>query len=74
MDEEMIIFTDETSRLEEIIAQIITSDLMIEDKLNDEVKKIIDSHTGGVGSRDIDYGVMFQMIKKKLVRERKLIL
>lgn len=74
LDEEMIIFTEEPSRLEEIIAQIITSDLMVEDKLNDEVKKILDSHTSGIGSRDINYGVMFQMIKKKLVRERKLIL
>lgn len=74
LDEKIIIFTEEPSRLEEIIDHIITDDLMVEDRLNEEVKTIIASHENEMDSGNVDYGRMFQMIKKKLVRERNLIL
>ncbi len=74
LDEEMIIFTEESSKLEELISRIITDDLRVEDRLNEEVRKIIESHSGKIDSRNLDYRAVFQMIKKKLVRERNLVL
>ncbi len=74
LDEEMIIFTEESSKLEELISRIITDDLRVEDRLNEEVKKIIESHSSKIDSRNLDYRAVFQMIKKKLVRERNLVL
>jgi hypothetical protein len=74
LDEEFIIFTEDPSELKEIISDIIIEDLMIEDKLDDEVKKIIASHASEMDSGNVDHRRMFQMIKKKLVRERDLVL
>lgn len=74
LKEEFIIFTENPSKLEEIINSIITEDLMVEDKLNQEVKKIIDSHANEAEYRNLDHGRMFQMVKRTLVRERNLIL
>ncbi len=39
LDEEFIIFTEDFSKLKEIISDIIIEDLMVEDKLDGEVKK-----------------------------------
>ena len=47
---------------------------MIEDKLDEEVKKIITSHANEMDTGNVDHRRMFQMIKKKLVRERDLVL
>ncbi len=74
LDEEFIIFTEDSSKLKEIISDIIIEDLMVEDKLDDEVKKIIASHANEMNSGNVDHRRMFQMIKKKLVRERDLVL
>lgn len=74
LDEEFIIFTEELSKLEEIINRIITEDLMVEDRLNEEVKKIMASYANEIDRGNVQYGTMFQMIKKKLARERDLIL
>jgi len=53
---------------------IITEDLMVEDRLNDEVKTLLDSKTEEYERSMMDYGRVFQMVKSKLVRERGLIL
>ncbi len=74
LDEEFIIFTEDSSKLKEIISNIIIEDLMLEDRLDEEVKKIIASHTNEMDSGNVDHRRMFQMIKKKLVRERDLVL
>lgn len=74
LDEEFIIFTEESSKLEEIINNIISEDLKIEDKLNEEVKQIMASHANEMDRGNVQYGTLFQMIKKKLVRERGIVL
>ena len=56
------------------IRRLITDDLMVEDRLNDEVKKILQAHTSEIDRGNIDYSRMFAMVKKQLVKERGLIL
>ena len=58
----------------ERIQRIITEDLTVEDKLNDEVREILRAHARDLDERRVDYSKMFQLIKNKLVRERGLIL
>ena len=74
LDEEFIIFTEDSSELKEVISGIIIEDLMIEDKLDEEVKQIIAGHSTEMDHGNVDHRRMFQMIKKKLVRERELVL
>lgn len=64
----------ETEKIEGKIAQIITDDLLVEDKLNEEVKELLRKHIDDVYKGDIDYSKMFNMIKTKLAKERGLIL
>lgn len=56
------------------LRRVITEDLMVEDRLNDEVKEILRAHTAAMDRGNIDYARMFTMVKKQLARERGLIL
>ena len=74
IDGDFIIWEDRPEKLEAIVNDIITEDLMVEDKLNEEVKLLIDSRTEEYERDMMDYGRVFQMVKTKLARERGLIL
>jgi len=69
-----IIWDERPEKLEAIIEEIITDDLMVEDRLNEEVKMLLESRTKDYERDMMDYGRVFQMVKSKLVRERGLIL
>lgn len=71
---DMIIWEDRPEKLEAIINNIITEDLMVEDRLNEEVKQLLDARTEEYERSMMDYGRVFQLVKSKLVRERGLIL
>jgi hypothetical protein len=53
---------------------VITEDLMVEDKLNDEIRLLMEQYQTEIENGHVDYHRMFQMIKRKLVRERNLVL
>ena len=74
LEEELIIFTEEASKLEEFLNNIITNDLRVEDRLNEEVKDIMASYSKEIDRGNVDYREIFTMIKRKLVRERDLVL
>ncbi len=62
---------------DQIIARmehIIREDLMIEDKINQEVKVLLNTYEREIERGDIDYNKMFNMIKNKLIKERGLVL
>jgi hypothetical protein len=71
---DFLIWEDRPEKLEAIVNDIITEDLMIEDQLNEEVRLLIESRTKEYERDMMDYGRVFQMVKSKLVRERGLIL
>ena len=45
-----------------------------EDRLNEEVKQLLDSRTKEYERSMMDYGRVFQLVKSKLARERGLVL
>ncbi|HZI95192.1 MAG TPA: DUF507 family protein [Patescibacteria group bacterium] len=49
-------------------------DLMVEDRLNEEVREILRTHSDEMTRRGVQYHDMFRMIKNELARKRKLIL
>lgn len=61
-------------KIADSISQIIINDLILEDKLNDEVKELLKSHETELDKGNIDYRKMFQMVKQKLAKERGMIL
>ncbi|MDP6735366.1 MAG: DUF507 family protein [Nitrospinaceae bacterium] len=68
-----IIWEAPVEKLEAIIGDIIVDDLMVEDRLNEEVKMMLESNTDEYDRRMMDYGRAFQLVKSKLARERGLI-
>jgi len=61
-------------KIADSIGQIITADLIVEDKLNDEVKELLKSHETELDKGNIDYRKMFLMVKQRLAKERGIIL
>ena len=58
--------------LKERIKEIFVADLKVEDELNEEVKRLLESQPQAL--KGVDYQKMFEMIKKRLIRERGLII
>jgi len=71
---DLIIWEERPEKLVAIVNDIITDDLMVEDRLNEEVKQLLESKTKDYERSMMDFGRVFQMVKMKLVRERGLIL
>jgi uncharacterized protein len=65
---------DSEARVVEAIARVITDELMVEDKLNEEVREVLIQHASEMERSNITYTEMFKMVKKKLAREKGIIL
>ncbi|MBI2875690.1 MAG: DUF507 family protein [Candidatus Tectomicrobia bacterium] len=56
------------------IRTVIREDLLVEDRLNEEVREILRAYAHEIDRGEIDYMKMFNLVKSKLVKERGLIL
>ena len=61
-------------KLEERIREVITEELQVEDRLNDQVKELLRAHSSEFARGEADYYKMFAMVKRKLAQDRGLIL
>jgi len=63
--------------VEKLIAQadaIILEELMLEDRLNNEVRELLKKHETDIERNRMDYRKLFELTKHKLVKERNLVL
>jgi hypothetical protein len=58
----------------EVINQVMLEELSLEDRINDEVRKILEEHGNQMKELGASYEDAFKAIKKELVRQRKAIL
>jgi len=56
------------------ISQTILDDLKVEDELDAEAREILEGYTQQMRQQNIEYHEMFQRIKRKLIKERNLVL
>jgi hypothetical protein len=68
------ISTEEPGVVIDRLAAVFLEDLAVEDRLNDEVREILEKHSEEISRGDINYQEMFRKIKMKLARERNIIL
>ncbi len=61
-------------KLEGRVREIISEDLQVEDRLNEEVKDLLRAYSSEFARGEADYHKMFSMVKRKLAQERGLIL
>jgi hypothetical protein len=65
---------DDEGRVVEAIGKVITDEMMVEDRLNEEVREVLLQHASEMERSNITYTEMFKMVKKKLAREKGIIL
>lgn len=61
-------------RLIEESENIILEELMVEDRLNEEVREILKKFSHDIEKGRLDYRKLFELTKRKIVEERGLIL
>src|SRR5579884_1999653 len=56
-----------------VISAVIEEDLSIEDRLNDEVRDLLDQYSDYMRRENVSYQEMFRRIKNQLIAQRKVI-
>jgi len=73
LKEEKII-ADNKNRLVESTNNLLTEEFLSEDKLDHEVREILNQHMEKIRRENIEYQTMFKMIKTKLAKEKDIVL
>jgi hypothetical protein len=68
------ILADNKNDLITDISNLITEEFLNEDKLDQEVREILNQHMEKIRKENIEYQTMFRMIKTKLAKERNIVL
>ncbi|MBV9082641.1 MAG: DUF507 family protein [Acidobacteriaceae bacterium] len=56
-----------------VISQVIEDDLSVEDRLNDEVRDLLDDYSDYMRRENVSYQEMFRRVKNQLLAQRKVI-
>ncbi|MBZ5668270.1 MAG: DUF507 family protein [Acidobacteriia bacterium] len=65
---------DQPDYVTEVMAQVMLDELSVEDRINDEVRKILEQYGDEMKQMGATYEEAFKIVKKQLVRDRKVIL
>lgn len=57
-----------------IVDEIITEELLLEDKLNEEIKELLKQYESEIEKNKLDYRKLFELTKQRLAKERNIIL
>ena len=60
--------------IRETILEAVNDEVTVEDRLNDEVRQILNEYGNQMRDSGASYQETFKLIKRKLVRERKLVI
>jgi hypothetical protein len=73
IEHEMIEIPDGLDLAEQLY-QVMEAEVNLEDRINDEVRVLLNQYQDQMRQSGASYQEMFKLIKNKLVRERKLVL
>jgi len=71
---EQKIDTESEPQLIEGLVKVITDEMHVEDRLNEEVREVLIQHASEMERSNITYTEMFKMVKRKLAREKGIVL
>ena len=69
-----MIETPQDLDLAEQLFQVMDAEVNLEDRINEEVRQLLNQYQDQMRQSGASYQEMFKLIKNKLVRERKLVL
>jgi hypothetical protein len=56
------------------VAEVMTANMVEEDKLNKDVEKLLAAHEAEIARGNMDYRKVFELTKQKLAKERGFVL
>lgn len=65
---------EQSDYVTEVMTQVMLDELGVEDRINEEVRKILEQHDEQMKLMGASYEEMFKKVKKQLVRDRKVVL
>jgi hypothetical protein len=65
---------DSESRVVESISKVITEEMQVEDRLNEEVREVLMQHASEMERSNVTYTEMFKMLKRKMAKEKGIVL
>jgi hypothetical protein len=69
-----LIQIDQPEYVLEVITQVMLDEVLVEDRINEEVRKILEERASEMKQLGASYEEMFKKIKKQIVRDRQVIL
>ena len=69
-----MIETKDADTLAQQVRQVMSEEITVEDRLNDEVREILSRYSDEMRRTGASYQEMYKKVKSQLARERKLIL
>jgi len=61
-------------KITELLHELMLEELMVEDRLNEEVREMLKKFDSEISKGRLDYRRLFDLTKQKLVKERNIIL
>ena len=74
LSEDGLITYEQPDYVTEVINQVMLEELTLEDRINDEVRKILEQHGNEMKELGATYEDAFKAIKRELIRQRKVVL
>jgi len=69
-----LLAVDNQPRVAADIVAILTEELMLEDRLNEEVREELMRHASEMERSNVTYTEMFKMLKRKMAKEKGIVL
>jgi len=74
LKKDMIELQAPKEKVTEILNELMLEELMVEDRLNEEVREMLKKFDAEIAKGRLDYRKLFDLTKQKLVKERNIIL
>ena len=71
---EMVKYDVPKAAIAEKINEVITKNMLEEDKLNKDVEKMLAAHEAEIARENMDYRKVFELTKQKLAKDRGFVL
>jgi len=74
LTQEGLIQFEQPEYVNEVMLQLVLDELTVEDRINDEARRILEEHSNQMKDFGATYEDAFKAIKKQIIRERKIVL
>ena len=71
---ELVRLRDPKEKVMALIEELLLEELMVEDRLNDEIREMLKQYDAEIEKGQLDYRKLFDMTKQKILRERNIII